>query len=313
MKEVMVDMVTTACLPFPFLIVYLTNKKLYSKFSIPIALRQLNQNCEYQRLFLVCLIVSCAPSSSSYHFQSLCVLSPFTVCPPYHPCWHLTSSSLYRVSQKRILGSWSVSVAVSTYVQETFWNSWTAFEGFRHISWNGQRYGSRFQSSIKLTLFWDTLPHTYSTKDFGKSKPLGLWGRQRHEMNRGQDWRKGMWHENQTCFSKDMRIELLLPHLHCECTDVKLTDVGNLGEGSALKAFYCSDNPPVANTGLILFCHTAFCILLKLKTLARSIGKEVKGGGIFCPRGSQFQQKTHFSDFGPKSWPNPGLDWCATH
>ena len=98
-----------------------------------------------------------------------------------------------------------------------------------------------------------------------------------------------------------MRIVVIAAMLpHCECTDVKLTDVGNLGEGSALKAFYCSDNPPVANTGLILFCHTAFCILLKLKTLARSIGKEGRGG-IFCPRGSQFQQKTHFSDFDPKS------------
>ena len=70
----------------------------------------------------------------------------------------------------------------------------------------------------------------------------------------------------------------MLPH--CECTDVKLTDVGNLGEGSALKAFYCSDNPTVATTGLILVCHTAFCILLKLKTLAGSIGKEGKGGDI---------------------------------
>ena len=60
----------------------------------------------------------------------------------------------------RILGSWSVSVAISTYVLETFWNFLTAFEGFRHISWNGQRYGSRFQSSIKITLFWDTLHHT---------------------------------------------------------------------------------------------------------------------------------------------------------
>ena len=155
-------------------------------------------------------------------------------------------------------------------------------------------------------------PASYSTKDFGKSKPF--WGRQRHEKNRGQDWRKGMWHENQTCFSENMRIVVIAARLpHCECTDVKLTDVGNLGEGSALKAFYCSDNPPVANTGLILVCRTAFCFLLKLKTLSRSIGKEVKGGGIFCPRGSQFQQKTHFSDFGPKSWPNPGLDWCATH
>ena len=308
----MVDMVTTACLPFPFLIVYLTNKKLYSKFLIPIALRQ---NCEYQWLFLVCLLVSCAPSSSSYHFQSLCVRSPFTVCPPYHRCRHLTSSSSYRVSQKRILGSWSVSVAASTCVPVTFWNFWTAFEGFRHISWNGQRYRSQFQSSIKLTLFWDTLPHTYSTKDFGKSKPLELWGRQRHEKNRGQDWRMGMWHENQTCFSENMRIVVIAARLpHCECTDVKLTDVGNLGEGSALKAFYCSDNPTVANTGLILVCRTAFCFLLKLKTLSRSIGKEVKGGGnIFCRRGWQFQQKTHFSDFGPKSWPNPGLDWCATH
>ena len=88
-------------------------------------------------------------------------------------------------------------------------------------------------------------------------------------------------------------IAAMLPH--CECTDVKLTDVDNLGEGSALKAFYCSDNPLVANTGLILFCHTAFCILLKLKTLAKSIG-----GGVVA-RGSPFQQKTHFSDFGPKS------------
>ena len=91
-----------------------------------------------------------------------------------------------------------------------------------------------------------------------------------------------MWHENQTCFSKNMRIAVIAAKLrHCECTDVKLTDVGNLGEGSALKAFYCSDNPPVANTGLILVCRTAFCFLLKLKTLSRSIGKEVKGGGYF--------------------------------
>ena len=100
-----------------------------------------------------------------------------------------------------------------------------------------------------------------------------------------------------------MRIVVIAAMLpHCECTDVKLTDVGNLGEGSALKAFYCSDNPPAANTGLVLFCHTAFCILLKLKTLARSIGKEGrKGGDILSQGGSQFQQKTHFSDFGPKS------------
>ena len=85
-----------------------------------------------------------------------------------------------------------------------------------------------------------------------------------------------------------MRIVVIAAKLpHCECTDVKLTDVGNLGEGSALKAFYCSDNPTVANTGLILFCHTAFCILLKLKTLARSLGKEGRGG-------SQFQQKNIF-------------------
>ena len=87
-----------------------------------------------------------------------------------------------------------------------------------------------------------------------------------------------MWHENQTCFSENMRIVVIAAKLpHCECTDVKLTDEGNLGEGSALKAFYCSDNPTVANTGLILVCHTAFCILLKLKTLARSIGKEGRG------------------------------------
>ena len=78
-----------------------------------------------------------------------------------------------------------------------------------------------------------------------------------------------------------MRIVVIAAMLPlCECTDVKLTDVGNLGEGSALKAFYCSDNPLVPNAGLVLFCHTAFCILLKLKTLAGSIGKEGKGGDI---------------------------------
>ena len=110
-----------------------------------------------------------------------------------------------------------------------------------------------------------------------------------------------MWHENQTCFSENMRIVVIAARLpHCECTDVKLTDVGNLGEGSALKAFYCSDNPPVANTGLILVCRTAFCFLLKLKTLPRSIGKEVRGGGDILSNGFTVPAKDPFLRLWPK-------------
>ena len=91
-----------------------------------------------------------------------------------------------------------------------------------------------------------------------------------------------------------MRIVVIAAMLpHCECTDVKLTDVGNLGEGSALKAFYCSDNPLVPNAGLILFCHTVFCILLKLRTLPRSIGKE--GRGNILPQGVHSSSKRPIS------------------
>ena len=169
-----------------------------------------NQNCEFQFLFLFCWIVSCAPSSSSsYHFQSLCVQSPFTVCPPYHRCRHLTSSSLYRVSQKRV--SFTEFWNRDWYPwPETFWKLLDCFWGFPAHKSKRPRIRITVPKFGKTHFFWDTLQlHTVpkiSTKvTIGTLRAARSWEEPKPRLKKGNMARKSNMllkkHEN-SCYCR---------------------------------------------------------------------------------------------------------------